>query len=292
MNMQPVPLPQKGANSVGGYTSPSHTPTGLGADTSGPQGINSPLVGTPGNAGIEHLVGRCCLQMLVTGQKHCMHVGVRLTSYTLFSANTEDVPQTLHLQMTPMRSLSPRVRFWILLITMGNGGGYGEKTALLVVHRVAFMSLLLPRYWFTIAVAPSNHLQALGEGFLCTDGGGGPPLLANMCYRAKALYACECQINLAHSFFLANTEDVPQTPRLRVTPMRYLSPRVRLWILLMTTRNGGRDRKKMALLVVRCVTSTSLLLPLYWFTIAVMPSNYLQALGMCSWFIARALVYW
>ena len=146
VNMQPVPLPQKGANSVGGYTSPGRTPTGLGADTSGPQGINSPLVGTPGNAGIEHLVGRCCPQMLVTGQKHCMRVGVRLTSYTLFSANTEDVPQTLRLQMTPTRSLSPRVRFWILLITTGNGGRYGEKTALLVVRRVAFTSLLLPRY--------------------------------------------------------------------------------------------------------------------------------------------------
>jgi SHO1 osmosensor len=42
---------QKSAQSVG-QTSPGPTPTALGADTSGPQGVNSPLMSTPGNAGI------------------------------------------------------------------------------------------------------------------------------------------------------------------------------------------------------------------------------------------------
>lgn len=52
MSMQPTPSPQKSANSVGGHTSPGPTPSALGADTSGPQGVSSPLMSTPGNAGI------------------------------------------------------------------------------------------------------------------------------------------------------------------------------------------------------------------------------------------------
>jgi SHO1 osmosensor len=52
MNMQPTQSPQKSANSVGGHTSPGRSPTAPEADTSGPQGVNSPLVSTPGNAGI------------------------------------------------------------------------------------------------------------------------------------------------------------------------------------------------------------------------------------------------
>jgi SHO1 osmosensor len=53
MNVQPTHSThsQKSANSVG-PTSPGPTPTALGADTSGPQGVNSPLMSTPGNAGI------------------------------------------------------------------------------------------------------------------------------------------------------------------------------------------------------------------------------------------------
>jgi len=52
MSMQPAPSPQKSANSVGGHTSPGRTHSALGADTSAPQGMNSPLMSTPGNAGI------------------------------------------------------------------------------------------------------------------------------------------------------------------------------------------------------------------------------------------------
>ena len=92
---------------------------------------------------------------------------------------------------------------------------------------------------------------------------GGPLLPANTRFRAKALYACECQIDLAYSFFPANTEDVPQTLRLQMTLPRYLSPRVRFWVLLIPTRNGGRHGKKTAVLVVCGVAFTSLLLPRY-----------------------------
>ncbi|KAH9962717.1 hypothetical protein BGW80DRAFT_1354088 [Lactifluus volemus] len=51
-----VPPPQsqsqKSANSVVGPTSPGSVPSAHVADTSGPQGVNSPLMSTPGNAGI------------------------------------------------------------------------------------------------------------------------------------------------------------------------------------------------------------------------------------------------
>ncbi|KAI0003854.1 hypothetical protein BJV74DRAFT_764106 [Russula compacta] len=51
MNVQPAHS-QKSATSVVGQNSPGPTPAVLGTDTSGPQGINSPLMSTPGNAGI------------------------------------------------------------------------------------------------------------------------------------------------------------------------------------------------------------------------------------------------
>jgi SHO1 osmosensor len=51
-----VPPPQsqsqKSANSVVRPTSPGSVPSAHVADTSGPQGVNSPLMSTPGNAGI------------------------------------------------------------------------------------------------------------------------------------------------------------------------------------------------------------------------------------------------
>ncbi len=44
---------QKSANSMGAPASPAQTQSALGgADTSGPQGVNLPLMSTPGNAGI------------------------------------------------------------------------------------------------------------------------------------------------------------------------------------------------------------------------------------------------
>ncbi|KAI9510820.1 hypothetical protein F5148DRAFT_498286 [Russula earlei] len=43
---------QKSANSVAGPTSPGPTQSPIGVETSGAQGINSPLMSTPGNAGI------------------------------------------------------------------------------------------------------------------------------------------------------------------------------------------------------------------------------------------------
>jgi SHO1 osmosensor len=43
---------QKSHTSIGAPASPVPTQSGLGADTSGPQGVNSPLMSTPGNAGI------------------------------------------------------------------------------------------------------------------------------------------------------------------------------------------------------------------------------------------------
>ncbi|KAH9081475.1 hypothetical protein EDB83DRAFT_549122 [Lactarius deliciosus] len=46
------PQSQRSANSVVGPVSPGPAQSALGADTSGPQGINSPLMSTPGNAGI------------------------------------------------------------------------------------------------------------------------------------------------------------------------------------------------------------------------------------------------
>ena len=51
MNVHPAHS-QKSANSVVGQTSPGPTPTALGTETGGPQGVNSPLMSTPGNAGI------------------------------------------------------------------------------------------------------------------------------------------------------------------------------------------------------------------------------------------------
>ena len=43
---------QKSPTSIGAPASPGPTQSALGADTSGPQGVNSPLMSTPGNAGI------------------------------------------------------------------------------------------------------------------------------------------------------------------------------------------------------------------------------------------------
>lgn len=43
---------QKSGTSVGAPASPGPTPVPLGTETSGPQGVNSPLISTPGNAGI------------------------------------------------------------------------------------------------------------------------------------------------------------------------------------------------------------------------------------------------
>jgi len=52
-NMNPVPAQsQKSANSAVGPASPGPTPTALVAETSVPQGVSSPLMSTPGNAGI------------------------------------------------------------------------------------------------------------------------------------------------------------------------------------------------------------------------------------------------
>jgi SHO1 osmosensor len=48
----PPPQSQKSANSLVGQTSPGSMPSAHPADTSGPQGVNSPLMSTPGNAGI------------------------------------------------------------------------------------------------------------------------------------------------------------------------------------------------------------------------------------------------
>jgi SHO1 osmosensor len=50
MNAQPAQS-QRSANSVG-PTSPGQTPAALGPEANGPQGVNSPLMSTPGNAGI------------------------------------------------------------------------------------------------------------------------------------------------------------------------------------------------------------------------------------------------
>jgi SHO1 osmosensor len=53
MNAPSVPShSQKSPTSIGAPTSPGPTQSALGADISGPQGINSPLMSTPGNAGI------------------------------------------------------------------------------------------------------------------------------------------------------------------------------------------------------------------------------------------------
>ncbi|KAF8274282.1 hypothetical protein EI94DRAFT_1714039 [Lactarius quietus] len=46
------PQSQRSVNSDVGPVSPGPPPSALAADTSGPQGINSPLMSTPGNAGI------------------------------------------------------------------------------------------------------------------------------------------------------------------------------------------------------------------------------------------------
>jgi hypothetical protein len=43
---------QKSPTSIGAPASPVPTQSALGADTSSPQGVNSPLMSTPGNAGI------------------------------------------------------------------------------------------------------------------------------------------------------------------------------------------------------------------------------------------------
>ncbi|KAI0248344.1 hypothetical protein BJV78DRAFT_1284863 [Lactifluus subvellereus] len=48
----PPPQSQKSANSIVGLTSPGSMPSAHPADSSGPQGISSPLMSTPGNAGI------------------------------------------------------------------------------------------------------------------------------------------------------------------------------------------------------------------------------------------------
>ena len=48
----PPPQSQKSANTIVGRTSPASMPSAHPADSSGPQGINSPLMSTPGNAGI------------------------------------------------------------------------------------------------------------------------------------------------------------------------------------------------------------------------------------------------
>ncbi len=55
MNVPTVPShshSQKSATSIGAPASPGPTQSAIGADTSGPQGVNSPLMSTPGNAGI------------------------------------------------------------------------------------------------------------------------------------------------------------------------------------------------------------------------------------------------
>lgn len=155
MNMQPAQSPQKSANSVGGHTSPGRSPTAPEADMSGPQGVNSPLVSTPGNAGIgagggpplpadTSVASETTYPYRAKALYACAYQ-IDL-AHTFFPANMEDVPQTLHLRMTPTRSLSPRARFWISSIRTGNGGRHGKKTVLLVVRSAAFTSPLLSRY--------------------------------------------------------------------------------------------------------------------------------------------------
>ena len=48
----PTAQSQKSGTSLGAPASPGPQPIPLGTDTSGPQGVNSPLISTPGNAGI------------------------------------------------------------------------------------------------------------------------------------------------------------------------------------------------------------------------------------------------
>jgi hypothetical protein len=152
MNVQPTHSAhsQKSANSVG-PTSPGPTPTALGADTSGPQGVNSPLMSTPGNAGIgagggpplpadTSVTSETSYPYKAKALYACAcHIGLPLVS-SLF---TEDLPQIPRRQMTPTRSHSQRARFWILSIRMENGGRHGRRTAHLGVRYCHLIALSL-----------------------------------------------------------------------------------------------------------------------------------------------------
>jgi len=143
-NMNPVPAPsQKSANSVVGPASPGPTPTALGAETSGPQGVNSPLMSTPGNAGIG-AGGGPPLPGDTSATSDNVHPYRAKALYAcaywgrvhlpLFYTNTEAVPQTPHRRTIPTRFRLPRARFWRSSTRMGSGGKHGRKTALLAVR--------------------------------------------------------------------------------------------------------------------------------------------------------------
>lgn len=151
MNVQPAQS-QRSATSIVGQNSPGPTPAALGTDTSGPQGINSPMMSTPGNAGIgagggpplpadTSVASDTTYQYRAKALYACVYK-VALRWY-FFCADTEVVPQIPRRQTIPARSRSPRGRFWISSTKTGNGGRRGKRTAHLVVRSTAISSLLL-----------------------------------------------------------------------------------------------------------------------------------------------------
>jgi SHO1 osmosensor len=138
---------QKSATSVGAPVSPGPTSIALGQETSGPQGVNSPLMSTPGNAGIGAGGGPPLPADTSVGSDTAYPYRAKALyacacqNGFAFALDPEDVSQIPRRQKIPTRSHSPRAKFWISSTRTENGGRRGKRTAQLVVRST---TILLP----------------------------------------------------------------------------------------------------------------------------------------------------
>ena len=133
---------QKSASSVGAPASPGPPSIALGQETSGPQGVNSPLMSTPGNAGIGAGGGPPLPADTSVGsdtaypyRAKALYACACQSSFAL-ALDSKNVPQIPRRQKTPTRSHSPREKFWISSTRTENGGRRGKRTAQLVVRSI------------------------------------------------------------------------------------------------------------------------------------------------------------
>ena len=145
------PQSQRSANSVAGPVSPGPPPSAHGADTSGPQGINSPLMSTPGNAGIGAGGG----PPLPTDTSMGSDTAYPYKAKALYACvSSESLPnndcadfktlpfQILRQRTTPMRFPFPRARFWISLTRTASGGKHGKRMVALEVRGASSIHLI------------------------------------------------------------------------------------------------------------------------------------------------------
>ena len=131
---------QKSSTSVGAPPSPGPVPVQLSDGP--PQGVNSPLISTPGNAGIGAGGGPPLPADTSVGSDAAYPYRAKALyacacqNSLSFALHADGVSQIPRRQMTPTKSRSPRGKFWISLIKTENGGRHGKRTAQLVVRSI------------------------------------------------------------------------------------------------------------------------------------------------------------